>query len=41
MNVQMSYRTDHMEQAIEEEEHKEVEVGRTLFHGRHLSRVPL
>ena len=29
-----------MEQAIEQED-KEVEVGRTSCHGRHLSRVPL
>ena len=28
------------EQAVKQES-KEVEVGRTLFHGRHISRVPL
>ena len=29
-----------MEQAIEQE-NKQVEAGRTVLHGRHLSRVPL
>ena len=29
-----------MEQAIEQED-KKVEVGRTVLHGRHLTRVPL
>jgi len=33
-------RTDHMEQAIEQED-KEVEVGRTFFHIEHPTRDPL
>ena len=39
-NPKLSENHKLMEQAIEQED-KEVEVGRTPFHGRHLSRVPL
>ena len=39
-NPKLSENHKLMEQAIEQED-KEVEVGRTMIHGRHPSRVPL
>ena len=39
-NPKLLENTKHMEQAVEQED-KEVEVGRTFFHGCHPSCVPL